>query len=108
MPASVPAPLSRFRRLHWQRRFALPVFVTMFFAAGLAHAVHVHKPETASATVAQHCGLCLQFDRIAGAPVVIAHAPAATPCLGILLAPTAVPICPPATSSYLARGPPAV
>lgn len=36
--------------------------------AGIAHASHLHKPDAVHGNDAVHCGLCVQFDRLASAP----------------------------------------
>jgi len=57
------------RRLRWLHRVVLPFLLATFFVAGVAHASHLHKEESArTGTHAMHCGQCLQFDRITSVP----------------------------------------
>jgi hypothetical protein len=46
----------------------LPWLVLALLFASLAHAVHRHQPEALGHNDALHCGLCVQFERLAGAP----------------------------------------
>ncbi|MET0658779.1 MAG: DUF2946 family protein [Steroidobacteraceae bacterium] len=49
-------------------RRLLPWVVVAMLSAGIAHASHLHKPDAARGDDALHCGLCLQFDRLASTP----------------------------------------
>lgn len=46
----------------------LPWLLGAMLFAGVAHASHLHKPDTTLGNDVLHCGLCLQFDRLAAAP----------------------------------------
>jgi hypothetical protein len=69
---SITRPVSLLRRLSrfpWMRRAALAMTLALFVSAGLAHAAHLHKPESLqSGGHAIHCGLCIQLERSAAPP----------------------------------------
>lgn len=57
-----------FHRLRLLPARLLPWVVAALLFTGIAHAAHLHKPDALGHTDALHCGLCLQFDRLADAP----------------------------------------
>lgn len=61
-------PLTAFRHLRGLSQRLLPWMVIAMLFAGIAHASHLHKPDGTRSDDALHCGLCVQFDRLASAP----------------------------------------
>jgi hypothetical protein len=84
----------------------LPWVLAALLFTGIAHASHLHNADAVAPADALHCGLCLQFDRLADAPstpqLILAPALASWTRLpeGIAL-PSALLVFP-----YDARGPP--
>ncbi|MET0983885.1 MAG: DUF2946 family protein [Steroidobacteraceae bacterium] len=61
-------PLTAFRHLRGLSQRLLPWMLVAMLVAGIGHASHLHKPDAARGGDALHCGLCLQFDRLASTP----------------------------------------
>jgi hypothetical protein len=88
-------------------RAALAVTLGLFVSAGLAHAAHLHKPESSqSGTHSVHCGLCIQFERGAAPPPVLFLQTVATKWLRVPITRQAVPVAIFIGHPYEARGPP--
>jgi hypothetical protein len=102
--------LSRLRlsRICWMPRVALAVTLALFVGAGLAHAAHLHKSDSAQGgNHAVHCGLCIQLERVASPPPAPQFDAVDRNFLRIPIARLVIPAAFFLTHPYEARGPPA-
>lgn len=60
--------LQTLARQLWLPTRVLPWVLAALLFTGIAHASHLHKPDAIGHGDALHCGLCLQFERLADAP----------------------------------------
>ncbi len=104
---SIAAPY-RLTRILWMPRVALAVILTLFVAAGLAQAAHIHKSNAAQAGHTVHCGLCIQFERTATPPPALRLPAASGAFLRVSTERLSIPVTPLFVHSYDARGPPTI
>lgn len=95
-----------FTRRHWLPTRVLPWVLAALLFTGIAHASHLHKADALGHTDALHCGLCLQFDRLADAPSTPQLIVAPALVIWVQLPQGIALPSSPLLSSYDARGPP--
>jgi hypothetical protein len=84
----------------------LPWLLGALLFTGIAHAAHLHTPDAARGNDVLHCGLCLQFERLAAPPAALALVTAPTLLTWAPLPRAVAAVVDLFAHLYEARGPP--